>query len=191
MKRSMPSGAKRPRRPLLEHPLKTYALAVIVGAIVGRVTRVHRHPRGIFISLADVDLGDGAPPVQIVFGGGRPLTANDLVPVAPPGSRVLVQGLDGLTRTKKMRARRYRGERSHGMLCSLNELGWIHDGPNDVARLCGIQPGASLDDLAAHLRPSVALDWEAAKLLEKQAEANKNTTTQLAWLRLDPVLEFC
>jgi tRNA-binding EMAP/Myf-like protein len=170
-----------------------YALPVIIGvigAIAGRVNRVRRHPRGEFIWLADVDLGN-VPLVQIVFGGGRPLVRNDLVPVAPPGSRAIVQYSDGLTRPKKMRTRTYRGERSHGMLCSLNELGWVHDGPNEVARLCDVTPGESLDELPVHRRAQVALDWEEANLMQKRAEENQKSTIQLAWLNLDPVREFC
>lgn len=50
-------------------------------------------------------------------------------------------------RTKKMRSRRYRGMRSHGMLCSLNELGWTFDGPDEVATLRNVNPGAPLDEV--------------------------------------------
>lgn len=98
------------------------------------------HPNGDRIWLADVDLGRGDP-VQIVFGGIQLVVQPEsLVPVAPPGSR-----LNGV----KMRRRRYRGETSHGMLCSLAELGWDPTVTDQVATLVasvGLQPGSSLDD---------------------------------------------
>jgi len=121
-------------------------LVVDSGAIVGRVLRTGAHPNGKRIWLACVDLGNGEP-VQIVFGGEYEVRPAELVPVAPPGARVTA--LNGLTvpRTKKMRKRKYRGERSHGMLCSLDELGWTVDGPDEVAVLRGLEPGDSLDGI--------------------------------------------
>ena len=110
------------------------------GIIVGRVVRVRDHPNGERIWLADVDLGRGDP-VQIVFGGKKEaIGPESLVPVAPPGSR-----LDGV----KMRRRRYRGEASHGMLCSLAELGWdpsVTDRVAVLATSARLQPGQCIDD---------------------------------------------
>jgi hypothetical protein len=68
-----------------------------------------------------------------------------------------------------MRARRYRGEWSHGMLCSLDELGWIHGGPNEVAVLHSLTPGQSLDNLPRQHRAKVVVGWRRAK---KKAMAN-------------------
>jgi len=116
------------------------------GIIVGRVVKVQDHPNGDRIWLAEVDLGRGDP-VQIVFGGKKEVVRPDsLVPVAPPGSR-----LDGV----KMRRRRYRGQTSHGMLCSLAELGWDTSVTDRVATLdtAHLQPGQCLDDRAN--------DWES------------------------------
>jgi tRNA-binding EMAP/Myf-like protein len=141
----------------------------IAGALVGEVRRVRTHPHGMFIWLADVDLGNGATPLQIVFGGERRLTGGELVPVAPPGSWATVRQPGIRDKRKKMRVRNYRGERSHGMLCSLDELGWIHGGPNEVAILCDVEPGESLDALPAYRRPEVVVGWERAKLMEKMA----------------------
>jgi hypothetical protein len=61
-----------------------------------------------------------------------------------------------------MRARNYRGERSHGMLCSLNELGWARGGPNEVAVLRDLRPGFVLDELDPELRPAVVKKWDKA-----------------------------
>jgi tRNA-binding EMAP/Myf-like protein len=112
--------------------------------VAGQVVAVSRHPNAVRIWLAFVDLGDGLP-VTIVFGGRYMVQERELVPVAPPGARVVtLNGLD-VPQTKKMRNRKYRGQRSHGMLCSLDELGWIADGPDEVAVLRRLKPGDSLD----------------------------------------------
>jgi tRNA-binding EMAP/Myf-like protein len=105
---------------------------------VGRIVKVRPHPYGDRIWLADVEIGTGYQP-QIVWGGLPLLREGDLVPVAPPGSR-LPQG--------KMRRRRYRGEVSEGMLCSLAELDWDLSVTDRVALLdegTGLIPGESLD----------------------------------------------
>jgi tRNA-binding EMAP/Myf-like protein len=134
---------------------------------VGEVRNVRPHPRGMRIWLADVALGAGAHTIQIVFGGDRKLLGGELVPVAPPGSRAIGLRPDLTQLRKKMRVRRYRGERSHGMLCSLDELGWLRGGPNEVAVLCEVKPGESLDDLPRHRWPEVVEDWERAALAAK------------------------
>ena len=113
---------------------------ITFGVVVGRVVEVNPHPNADVIRLAQVDLGNGEL-VQIVFGGPPNVREGSLVPVAPPGSRVP-------SLRRKMRRRRYRGESSHGMLCSLAELGWNPDGPDEVALLRNVTPGASLDNPA-------------------------------------------
>jgi len=129
---------------------------VTAGAVVGRVIKVSEHPSAERIWLARVDLGVGLP-VQIVFGGKYRVQPDELVPVAPPGSLAMVVPGDGLAipRIKKMRCRRYRGERSYGMLCSLEELGWVVGGSDEVAVLRGVSPGDSLDDLPAERQGQV------------------------------------
>jgi tRNA-binding EMAP/Myf-like protein len=118
------------------------------GAIVGRVIEVGTHPDGDHIWLASVDLGKDFK-VQIVWGGEPIVEAGDLVPVAPPGSRV---------HGKKMRRRNYRGQSSFGMLCSLAELGWDPDITHRVAILdphAPLSPGDSLDEHADKWREIV------------------------------------
>lgn len=127
----------------------TTGIVVIYGARAGLVVDVRDHPHGERIRLSYVDLGDGRLPVQIVFGGQYRVQVNDLVPVAPPGAKVVVEQIPPVVpRLKKMRNRRYRGMRSHGMLCSLNELGWAFEGPDEVATLRNIAPGETLDGLS-------------------------------------------
>lgn len=157
----------------------------ITGARVGEVLKVCPHPRGTFIWLAHVDLSNDAGPLQIVFGGERELRGGELVAVAPPGSFAIVQTPGVWKRRKKMRVRRYRGERSHGMLCSLDELGWIRQGPNEVAVLCDLPLGQSLDNLPVKRRPLVVVDWERAKLMELTRKRTRTALTNL----FDPMAE--
>jgi tRNA-binding EMAP/Myf-like protein len=127
-----------------------------IGAVVGQVMRVRSHPNAQKIWLADVRLDSDQDVVQIVFGGIRVLSTGDLVPTAPPGARVIMLGRD---KPKKMRNRRYRGERSHGMLCSLRELGWVDGGLDEVAVLRGLRPGQSLDAIAPADRRAHVENW--------------------------------
>ncbi len=133
----------RPVRAAPEYRIETVGTQ---GVVVGRVISVRIHPRGDRIWLADVDLGGRK--AQIVFGGVADVVqAQSLVPVAPPGSRLP----DGsLPKAIKIRKRRYRGEISEGMLCSLAELGWDPGVIDRVALLKDteeLEPGASLDKL--------------------------------------------
>jgi phenylalanyl-tRNA synthetase beta chain len=124
---------------------------LVKGVVVGKVVEVRPHPRGERIWLADVDIGADYQ-LQIVWGGVRIVQEGSLVPVAPPGARLP----DG-----KMRRRRYRGEISEGMLCSLAELGWDPSVTDRVALLdnsMGLRPGESL------VNPDV--DWKAIVMLE-------------------------
>ena len=103
------------------------------------------------IWLADVDIGADWQ-LQIVWGGLPILEEGNLVPVARPGAR-----LPG----GKMRRRRYRGEVSEGMLCSLAELGWDPEVTDRVAVLknsIGLRPGEPLDDRDASWETIVILD---------------------------------
>lgn len=126
-----------------------------IGAAVGEILQVRTHPNAHKLWLAHVRF-DAGPGVQIVFGGIRKIRRGDLVPVAPPGARVMVEGH---AKPKKVRARRYRGERSHGMLCSLRELGWVLAGMDEVAVLCNVRRGQSLDDIAAVDRSAYVKNW--------------------------------
>jgi phenylalanyl-tRNA synthetase beta chain len=115
-----------------------------VGAVVGEVMQTKSHPNAQKVWLSYVRVDDSKDVVQIVFGGLRMLDPGDLVPVALPGTRVTVEGRE---KPKKMRSRSYRGERSHGMLCSLRELGWVDACFDEVAVLRDLQPGQCLDDI--------------------------------------------
>lgn len=120
------------------------------GVVVARILEVRPHPNAAKIRLATIDLGDGSKH-QVVYGGDRELRSGDLVPAAPPGTR--------LPGKKKMRRQKFRGQSSFGMLCSSDELGWTIDGPDEVALLLPtLEVGQSLDSstakqwlLSAHL----------------------------------------
>jgi tRNA-binding EMAP/Myf-like protein len=126
---------------------------------VGLIIKVRPHPYGDRIWLADVEIGRDFQ-LQIVWGGRPVVKEGHLVPVAPPGSW-LPQG--------KMRRRRYRGEVSEGMLCSLAELGWDLSVTDRVALLdesAGLIPGESLDsreiDWPSIIRPAARIESRAS-----------------------------
>ena len=128
---------------------------------MGRIIKIRPHPYGDRIWLADVEIGPGHHR-QIVWGGLPILDEGDLVPVAPPGSR-LPQG--------KMRRRRYRGEVSEGMLCSLAELGWDLSVSDRVALLderSGLAPGESLDSRESDW-PSIVPGLDVFVVIKAQA----------------------
>lgn len=141
---------------------------IISGVVVGRVVEVKPHPNADRIRLARVDLGTGDP-VQIVFGGPPNVHEGDLVPVAPPGSR-----LPGPHNMQKMRRRRYRGESSYGMLCSLAELGWNLNGPDEVALLRNVKPGDPLDRVTA-------TEWQSL-VINTPGKSNSSTIPDAQWL---------
>jgi phenylalanyl-tRNA synthetase beta chain len=86
--------------------------AGLAGVIVVRVVEVRDHPDSDTLCLATVH--DGTAPAEVVVGI-RNMRPGDLVPWAPPGSRVPVSD-------SPLAAKVIRGVTSHGMLCSPHEL---------------------------------------------------------------------
>jgi phenylalanyl-tRNA synthetase beta chain len=82
------------------------------GVVVARVLDVRDHPNSDKLCLARIDGGSGE---QEVVVGVRNMSAGDLVPYAPAGSRVPVL-------PDPLQARTIRGVVSNGMLCSPREL---------------------------------------------------------------------
>ena len=116
------------------------------GVVVGRVVEILPHPDGDLIWLAKVDIGTDRQP-QIVWGGVPVVTQGSLVPVAVPGT--WLPATKDKAKPYKIRRRRYRGERSEGMLCSLAELGWDSSEADRVALLdasANLSVGESLND---------------------------------------------
>jgi tRNA-binding EMAP/Myf-like protein len=113
------------------------------GPVVGRVEAIEPIPGADLVRRAIVFLGDHT--LQLVFGGQRVVEPYCLVPVAPPGCRVARRGAH---RSVKMRTRRYRATVSQGMLCSLEELGWVTVGPDEVAIMRKGTPGEVLPSQA-------------------------------------------
>jgi phenylalanyl-tRNA synthetase beta chain len=122
---------------VVDQPRCAVRVTVRAGAVVGKVIEVRDHPNADRLWIAQVDIGDRK--LTIVHGGTRSLRPGDLVPAAPPGAVVKVND-----RRKRMRTRRYRGQRSEGMLCSTNELGWTTNGPDAVHVLVEGAPGQPL-----------------------------------------------
>ena len=95
--------------------VETYARldAEIQNVVVGRVLSMVRHPNSDHMWICRVDVGREEP-VQIVTGAQN-VQEGDLVPAALHNARL--PGGIHITKSK------LRGEASHGMLCSLKELG--------------------------------------------------------------------
>jgi len=87
--------------------------ADLAGVVVARVLDVRDHPRADRLCLATIEAGGTEHGVVV---GVRNFRAGDLVPYAPPGSRL--PELDA-----PLERRAIRGEASEGMLCSPKELG--------------------------------------------------------------------
>jgi tRNA-binding EMAP/Myf-like protein len=137
--------------------------------VVGRVVKIRPHPGGTHIWLADVDTGAEYQP-QIVWGGVPVVKVGSLVPVAQPGA--WLPATVDIPGSYKIRRRRYRGEISDGMLCSLAELGWDLSVTDRVALLddsAGLRVGESLDDRDGDwqfiIKPPMELPEDEAPLL--------------------------
>ncbi|MBU0981999.1 phenylalanine--tRNA ligase subunit beta [Patescibacteria group bacterium] len=85
--------------------------------VVGRITKLKKHPDADLLRLTIVDIGDKKE-VQIVCGGSN-LKEDILVPVALPGAIVKWHGQEIV----EMKIARVRGQESHGMICTAEEIG--------------------------------------------------------------------
>lgn len=137
---------------------------------MGRIVEILPHPGGDLIWLARVDIGADYQP-RIVWGGVPVVTEGSLVPVAQPGTWLPA------TKDKpgpyKIRRRRYRGEVSEGMLCSLAELGWDSSVTDRVALLkdsAGLRVGESLNNRF--------VDWARIAVLSRTTRMCRSRTTQ-------------
>jgi phenylalanyl-tRNA synthetase beta chain len=103
--------------------------------VVARVLEVRDHPNAQTLCLARLETGSGD---QEVVVGVRNMSAGDLVPYAPPGSRVPLL-------PDPLEAREIRGVRSNGMLCSPRELGVSQEHESGILILPdGLAVGADL-----------------------------------------------
>ena len=104
----------------------------IRGVVVGRIVKLVKHPNSDHMLIAQLDVG-GNVPVQICTGAWN-VHVGELVPAALDGA-LLPNGAE-------IRSGKLRGVDSHGMLCSLKELGMTaHDFPE-----AAIVPAAILGD---------------------------------------------
>ncbi len=135
------------------------------GVVVGQVVEIRPHPRRDRIWLSTVDTGAGYKP-QIVWGGVPIVKAGHLVPVAQPGA--WLPPTKNRPEPYKIRRRRYAGEISEGMLCSLAELGWDPSVTDWVALLdtsAGLHVGERLEAWRG--------DWQAIALRIDVSEAQR------------------
>ena len=84
------------------------------GVVIGHVREREQHPNADKLSICSVDVG-GDEPLQIVCGAAN-VRAGIHVPVATVGAVLPAVGLT-------IKAGELRGVASHGMICSLAELG--------------------------------------------------------------------
>ncbi|WP_163184231.1 phenylalanine--tRNA ligase subunit beta [Neobacillus sedimentimangrovi] len=85
----------------------------ITGVVVGHVLEREQHPNADKLSKCLVDIGEGEP-VQIICGA----------PNVAQGQKVAVAKVGAvLPGNFKIKKAKLRGEESHGMICSLQELG--------------------------------------------------------------------
>ena len=97
------------------------------GVVVGHIQAVREHPNADKLVLCDVDLGNGEP-VQIACGAPN-VAEGQKAPVAPVGTTLNLPDPDDPEMRVEIdiEARELRGEDSHGMICSEEELGLSDD----------------------------------------------------------------
>jgi len=86
--------------------------AEIDRVVVGRITKIEKHPDADRLQVTEVDIGSET--IQIVTGATN-IKVNDIIPIALDGS--------SLPGGKKIRKGKLRGIDSNGMMCSIAELG--------------------------------------------------------------------
>ncbi len=92
----------------------------IKNVVVGKILSIEKHPDSDHLQICQIDYNEGEP-VQIITGAQN-IAVGDLVPVAKHDSYLP----DGT----HIKSGKLRGLPSHGMLCSLGELGLTkHDFP--------------------------------------------------------------
>jgi phenylalanyl-tRNA synthetase beta chain len=125
----------------------------LAGVIAVSVLEVRDHPNSEKLCLARIDTGAGERGVVV---GVRNMSPGDVVPYAPPGSRVPA-------RPEPLGEREIRGVRSEGMLCSPWELAISQEHESGILLLDGV-------DVGADLRSSLGLD---DVVLDLEIESNR------------------
>ncbi|MGM0640977.1 MAG: phenylalanine--tRNA ligase subunit beta [Thermotogota bacterium] len=100
--------------------------------IVGKIEKIKEHPNADKLIICEVNLGSET--LDIVTGD-LTVKENDLVPVAIDGA-VLYDGF-------KIKARNFRGVKSNGMLCSLEEIGLEENSDAIYTITENVEPGTN------------------------------------------------
>lgn len=87
------------------------------GIVAGKILKIEKHPNADRLSLCTVDVGKEEP--LTIITSATNVNEGDLVPVAVKNSRLA----DGT----KMKDTKFRGIKSQGMFCSVEELGMPKD----------------------------------------------------------------
>lgn len=127
---------------------RTWAAGVVIGKVLDR----QPHPNADKLSVCQVDIGAAAP--STIVCGASNVQAGLYVPVATIGTflpKVLPDGL-------KIKPAKLRGVESHGMICSLAELGLTKDSEGihhfageNLAVGSDVRPLLGLDDVILDL----------------------------------------
>jgi len=116
--------------------------------VVGRIKKITKHPDADKLLVVMVDVGAGED-IQIITGASN-IYDNAFVPVVLDGGAVVADG-----EQKRIKKGKMRGLESHGMLCSISELGYNkHDYPEAdedgiyiFPQTGGLTPGADVRPL--------------------------------------------
>lgn len=86
----------------------------VEGVVIGKIVEIDKHPDADKLFITKIDIGEE---LLTIVTGAKNLKKNDVVPLAKIGSK-LANGVE-------IGATEFRGVLSEGMLCSLNELGYM------------------------------------------------------------------
>ncbi|MFH1404649.1 MAG: phenylalanine--tRNA ligase subunit beta [Patescibacteria group bacterium] len=115
--------------------------------VVGEIEQIRKHPNADKLKLVDTKIGKKT--IQIVCGGTN-LQEGMRVAVALPGAKILWHGNGELVELEELDVR---GEKSFGMICSPNELGFekLQGGEKEIWEITNLTQEKAGTDLAQAL----------------------------------------
>mmetsp|Transcript_340 Transcript_340/g.629 ORF Transcript_340/g.629 Transcript_340/m.629 type:complete len:657 (+) Transcript_340:241-2211(+) len=133
-------------------------------AVVGAIRGVRRHPEADRLSVCDVCIGDGR--MRTIVCGAPNVRDGQFVAVLPVGSVLEYPKIDAVKAAPlefgklKIKKSKLRGQESEGMICSLQELGFVsskvdlHQGIWDIDQAWVEESGVQVGD-------ALPSEWEA------------------------------